>query len=336
MSYIGSTPTTQGFIPAIDFFSGNGSTVAFTLSRPVASVAQVQATIENVPQNPGTAFTVSGNTITFDGAPASGTNNIYVYYTSPITQVIAPSQGTVFPSTLSTGGPFWNTSGNVGIGTTSPTTGRLVIAQNNSVQPAISLPTDESTIQGPSANTQIRMGGNLVMGGAGIAQFNTNGTERMRIDSAGRVTTPSQPAFYAVYANGYSYTISPSNRTPTYGTTLYNIGNHYNTSTSRFTAPVTGLYEFTVSVGPNGTTRAASGFIAIEFSINGTSVTTYSSSVCLVTGIAEGGMNTTYRVSLNAGDYISTYIYSSPDSVTGGSSDSWTQTRNFFSGYLLG
>jgi len=95
LSYIGSTPTTQGFIPAVDFFSGNGATVAFTLSRPVASVAQVQATIENVPQNPGTAFTVSGNTITFDGAPPSGTNNIYVYYTSPITQVIQPGQGTV-------------------------------------------------------------------------------------------------------------------------------------------------------------------------------------------------------------------------------------------------
>jgi len=95
MAYIGNTAETQGFIPAVDFFSGNGSTTAFTLSRPVASVAQVQATIENVPQNPGTAFTVSGNTITFDGAPASGTNNIYVYYTSPITQVIQPSQGTV-------------------------------------------------------------------------------------------------------------------------------------------------------------------------------------------------------------------------------------------------
>jgi len=95
MAYIGNTAEQQAFTPAIDYFSGNGSTTAFTLSRPVASVAQVQATIENVPQNPGTAFTVSGNTITFDGAPASGTNNIYVYYTSPITQVIQPGQGTV-------------------------------------------------------------------------------------------------------------------------------------------------------------------------------------------------------------------------------------------------
>jgi hypothetical protein len=103
MAYIGNTAEQQGFIPAVDFFSGNGSTTAFTLSRPVASVAQVQATIENVPQNPGTAFTVSGNTITFDGAPASGTNNIYVYYTSPITQVIQPGQGTVGTAQIQSG-----------------------------------------------------------------------------------------------------------------------------------------------------------------------------------------------------------------------------------------
>jgi len=95
MSYIGNTNITQGFIPAIDYFSGNGSTTAFTLSRPVASVAQVQVVIDNVAQNPSSAYTVSSNTITFTSAPLSGTNNIYVYYTSPITQVIAPGQSTV-------------------------------------------------------------------------------------------------------------------------------------------------------------------------------------------------------------------------------------------------
>jgi hypothetical protein len=103
MAFIGNTPTTQGFIPAVDFFNGNASTTAFTLSRPVASVAQVQAVVENVPQKPGDAYTISGNTITFTSAPPSGTNNIYVYYTSPITQVLAPSQGTVGTSALATG-----------------------------------------------------------------------------------------------------------------------------------------------------------------------------------------------------------------------------------------
>jgi hypothetical protein len=101
MAFIGNTNTTQAFTPAIDYFSGNGSTTAFTLSRPVASVAQVQAVVNNVAQNPSSAFTVSGNTITFTSAPSSGTNNIYVYYTSPITQVIAPGQGTVGTTSLS-------------------------------------------------------------------------------------------------------------------------------------------------------------------------------------------------------------------------------------------
>ena len=100
MSYIGNTSTTQSFTPAIDYFSGTGSATAFTLSRPVASVAQVQVTIDNVAQNPSSAYTVSGSTITFTSAPLSGTNNIYVRYTSPITQVIAPGQGTVTATSM--------------------------------------------------------------------------------------------------------------------------------------------------------------------------------------------------------------------------------------------
>jgi hypothetical protein len=103
MAFIGNTNTTQSFTPAIDYFSGNGSTTAFTLSRPVASVAQVEAVIDNVVQNPSSAYTVSSNTITFTSAPLSGTNNIYVRYTSPITQVIAPGQGTVTSSAFASG-----------------------------------------------------------------------------------------------------------------------------------------------------------------------------------------------------------------------------------------
>ena len=140
MAFIGNTYTTQGFTPAVDYFSGNGSTTAFTLSRPVASVAQVEVYVANVPQTPNTAYSVSGNTITFTSAPLSGTNNIYVYYTSPITQVIAPGQGTVQTAqlgnitniasgnsslTLQTGttpttAVTIDTSQRVGVGTTSP------------------------------------------------------------------------------------------------------------------------------------------------------------------------------------------------------------------------
>jgi hypothetical protein len=92
MAYIGNTVQTQGFTPAIDYFNGNGVTVTFTLSRPVASVAQMIVAIDNVIQNPSSSYTVSGNAITFSSAPLSGTNNIWVEYTSLITTYAAISQ----------------------------------------------------------------------------------------------------------------------------------------------------------------------------------------------------------------------------------------------------
>ena len=92
MAFIGNTVQTQGFAPAIDYFNGNGSTVTFTLSRPVASVAQMIVAVANVIQNPASAYTVSGNAITFTSAPPSGTNNIWVEYTSLITTYAAISQ----------------------------------------------------------------------------------------------------------------------------------------------------------------------------------------------------------------------------------------------------
>lgn len=105
MAYIGNTVNNQGFTPAIDYFSGNGSTVTFTLSRPVVSVAQVIAVIENVPQNPSTAFSVSGNSITFTSAPPSGSNNIWIEYTSLITTYNAISQDpSVIGDITATGG----------------------------------------------------------------------------------------------------------------------------------------------------------------------------------------------------------------------------------------
>lgn len=100
MSYIGNTAQNQAYAPAIDYFNGDGVTTAFTLSRPVATVAQMIVVVANVPQNPSSAYTVNGNIITFTSAPPSGSSNIWVEYTSPITQVIAPSPGTVQQSSL--------------------------------------------------------------------------------------------------------------------------------------------------------------------------------------------------------------------------------------------
>jgi hypothetical protein len=102
MSYVGNTATTQSFSSGTDYFNGNSSTTAFTLSRPVASVNDVVAVIENVVQQPSTAYTISGSTITFTSAPPTGTSNIYVRYMTTTTQVVQPAQNSVSYSSLNT------------------------------------------------------------------------------------------------------------------------------------------------------------------------------------------------------------------------------------------
>jgi len=86
MAYLGTSssiydPTRTIASPRdADRFSGNGSTTIFTLTRSVQKEVDIDVYVENVSQEPITAYSVSGTTLTFTGAPPSGTNNIYVVY----------------------------------------------------------------------------------------------------------------------------------------------------------------------------------------------------------------------------------------------------------------
>ena len=70
----------------------------------------------------------------------------------------------------------------------------------------------------------------------------SGGTTGLTIDSSGRILTPKLPVFYAEKTAVF-------NSTSAFQEIVYNIahinqGNCYDTSTGRFTAPITGIYEF--------------------------------------------------------------------------------------------
>jgi len=71
----------------------------------------------------------------------------------------------------------------------------------------------------------------------------SSNTERMRIDTSGRVTMPYQPAFDVSYSSTGYTTLG----TVLFNTVYTNVGGHYNTSNGRFTAPVSGSYIFYTS-----------------------------------------------------------------------------------------
>lgn len=97
MSYIGAQPTTAAF--PFDQFSGNGSTTAFTLSYAPASTTSIVVSVSGVVQNPNT-YSVSGLTLTFSGAPPTGTNNIGVLYLGlPAIGVTTPGNTAYLSST---------------------------------------------------------------------------------------------------------------------------------------------------------------------------------------------------------------------------------------------
>lgn len=141
----------------------------------------------------------------------------------------------------------------------------------------------------------------------------------LAIDSAGRVTMPYQPAFIA-YINtsvwqGYS------NQTIVWTSTSLNTGNHFNTSTGAFTAPVNGLYHLIPRLYVLNLNTSASVFIQI----NGASDTKLRYNLLQENTALDNTLSMPIVTYLNANDVVS--LNYTGDLYTGHSS---------FMGYLIG
>lgn len=78
MAYIGNTVRSVPFI--VDTFSGNASATTFTLTRAPASTTSIAVFINGAYQQPTANYSLDVTSISFVGAPPTGTNNIQVLH----------------------------------------------------------------------------------------------------------------------------------------------------------------------------------------------------------------------------------------------------------------
>lgn len=157
----------------------------------------------------------------------------------------------------------------------------------------------------------------------GINSDYTSGTA-LNIDSSGRVTMPNQPSFHA-YAN-FNLNHGGTLTTYVWNFTRHNIGNHYDTTTGRFTAPVAGRYLFNTSAVQN--VGSTSYYTRMHLYKNGALLLDGLNSQALQSGYQRVDIHAVVEAAAN--DYFETKF------VSNNSSASVYATYSWFSGHLLG
>lgn len=96
--YIGNSPTSQAFVT--DYFNGDGSTVAYTMTVAPASTSSILVSISGVLQSPNT-YSINALVITFSAAPPTGIGNISIRYLG--LPAVTPAIANSFPFFTSAG-----------------------------------------------------------------------------------------------------------------------------------------------------------------------------------------------------------------------------------------
>ena len=358
MAYIGKAPNTAIVNQATSqSFSGNGSTTAFTLNRSVNVGEDLEVFVENVQQEPGAgkSYTASGTTLTFDEAPPSGTNNVYVIYRGEATinprlehdanAALAATTGTFSGAVSATNGTF---SGNLDVDGTTTVDGltsseALDVTTSTHANASVFKSTGNTQVmlQDTDATANDQFWGLQVSGGAfNILTCNDDRASGfltpLTIDSNGRITMPTQPAFRAGLNGGYTHGSGNAVQFNDVGASgeFFNQGNHLATSGNyRFTAPVSGVYFFHAIVLWQGVSSGVGMQDSLRFNVNG-SVRSYSerrafyvSNTTGDSGYYSDFLSDTFR--LDANDYV--FVQGQKSEVIHGNNQ---YTR--WSGFLIG
>jgi len=247
MPYIGNTAADR-FVAskAASVYSGDGSTVAFTLEHSVGADEDILVSVDGVIQEPSVAYAVSsGTTLTFTAAPSSNSgNNIFVYYlfrtigtvTHPPTSALSATSGT--------------------FSTTLDVTGETTLATHLNL--------------GDSDRIKLGAGSDLQLYHDGTDSYITNATNSLKVDSNaglslkidgfGHVTKPLQPAFSVKLTQDQANIATGTLVDVLYATEIFDQNNDFNHTNYTFTAPETGKYQLNINIYLNSLDSAADNY----------------------------------------------------------------------------
>jgi hypothetical protein len=244
MPYLGNSPASNFASVTKDTFSGDGSTTAFTLSK-AATTNGVAVFVENVRQEPTTAYAVSGTTLTFTAAPVSASgNNIYVlHHNTPASTATHPSGQDLTAANATLTGDV-----TIGSGTAAD---RKIVFDGNAQDYHVGL--DDSADK-------------LIIGkGSALGT-----TSHIVTDADGNVTMPLQPMMFAIRGSSRQTAAASNAQEIIPFTEQLDVGNDF--ASNVFTCPVDGKYF--VSFYGLVLNASADGYSSVNIRVNSTNTLT--------------------------------------------------------------
>ena len=313
MAYVGTPIDTRNQFQSLQGkrFNGDGSTTDFTLDVAPSSTLDIEVFVGNVRQDPNSAYTVSGTTLSFTGAPPSGTNNIYVVHQ-------AKAVGTIDVPAL-------------GVSTASIQADAITEAK-----------IADDAVESEHLNNNI-ISGQTALGAtpADTDEFLVSdaGTIK-RVDFSHIKSVAGTESFLAILSSNQSVSDNVSTLVG-FDTESYDVGSNYtNTSSNyKYTVPSAGKYRFYAQVsGATDGSYAVNNTFARLYK-NGSDNVIFNSSPTHQNSHAPDTAQTTLDVTVDcsANDYFQIYAQinstGSGHSVTNIYSDS--SRRTFFGGYRI-
>lgn len=324
MSLIGNPLNSVAFLT--DQFSGNGSTVAFTMSVAPANTASVLVAITGIMQDPST-YSVVGTTLTFSAAPPTGTGNISVRYMG------IPASG-VTTTAYRTVTEFTATAGQTTFSVPSYTVGYIDVFRNGSrLGTADFTASNGTTVVLAAAATS----GDLIAtesfyvssvlnaipataGAVNSTYITDSAVTTAKIADAsvtqaklGTNVAGTGPAFAATMTTSQSVSAATATKVA-FATEVFDTSSNYDPSTYRFQPTVAGYYQICVTLWMRNTVASGAAGLCL---LRKTGTTIYETD----TDFTSAGYDTTHNISVlvsmnGSTDYLEVFAYGSTGTTT--------------------